>query len=131
MRPNPTLKATGKECAGGLVTTVKAGNRPVKAIASTLTAAENRVLALVMLAKTNKEIARDLGISPATVKRHLENVLRKLALRNRVEAAIYGLVVKGCPRASTHNCLLKSWEKRRNEPDAMWAIRPIDVGGPA
>ncbi|PYJ69540.1 MAG: hypothetical protein DME76_08625 [Verrucomicrobia bacterium] len=76
-----------------------------------LTPAEKRVLSLVSFGKTNKEIAVSLRISPATVKRHLENVLRKAHLRNRVEAALYGLVVKGCPRASTRNCSLKSWEK--------------------
>ncbi|MGH7816686.1 MAG: response regulator transcription factor [Candidatus Binatia bacterium] len=121
MRPNPTLKATGKECAGGLVTAVKVGNGPVKAIASTLTAAEKRVLALVSLAKTNKEIARDLGISPATVKRHLENILRKLALRNRVEAAIYGLTIKGCPVQSGNGCLLKMWRDGRSSESEEWA----------
>ena len=78
-----------------------------------LTRAEKRVLSLVSLAKTNKEIACALHISPATVKRHLENVLRKAHLKNRVEAAIYGLVVKGCPRASHRICSLKSWQKKR------------------
>ena len=87
-----------------------------------LTAAEKKVLDLVSLARTNKEIAAILGISPSTVKRHLENLLRTLQLRNRVEAAIYGLVVKGCPRASAHTCVLKSWETRRNEADATWAV---------
>ncbi len=58
---------------------------------------EDRVLMLVTRAKTNKEIARDLVISDATVKRHMENLLRKLKLRNRIEAAIYGLMVKGLP----------------------------------
>jgi DNA-binding CsgD family transcriptional regulator len=87
-----------------------------------LTPAEKRVLALVSLAKTNKEIAVVLGISLSTVKRHLENVLRKAHLKNRVEAAIYGLVVKGCPRASRRICLLKSWQKKRNERDPIWAI---------
>ena len=65
-------------------------------LTSKLTATEKRVLALVSSAKTNKEIASALGISPATVKRHLENVLRKLELKNRVEAAIYGLIASGC-----------------------------------
>ena len=79
-----------------------------------LTAAEKRVLALVSLAKTNKEIAAALGISPATVKRHLENVLRKAHLKNRVEAAIYGLTVIGCAGSSTHNCLLRKWQEIRD-----------------
>jgi DNA-binding CsgD family transcriptional regulator len=74
-----------------------------------LTAAEKRVLALVSMAKTNKEIARSLGISPSTVKRHLENVLKKLRFKNRVEAAIYGLSVNGCPQEIASHCPLKAW----------------------
>lgn len=77
-----------------------------------LTASEKRVLNLVAQAKTNKEIAADLGISPATVKRHLENILRKLGLRNRVEAAIYGVMGSDCPRSPAGECLLDSWRKR-------------------
>lgn len=50
---------------------------------------EARVLSLLALALTNKEIASRLGISPATVKRHVENILHKLDLRNRTEAAVY------------------------------------------
>jgi DNA-binding NarL/FixJ family response regulator len=87
-----------------------------------LTPAEKKVLSLVSLGRTNKEIASNLGLSPSTVKRHLENILRKAHLKNRVEAAIYGLVVKGCPRASARVCLLKSWQKTRGQRDAMWAI---------
>ena len=79
---------------------------------SKLTAAESRVLALVSLGRTNKEIAAAFGISSATVKRHLENVLRKARLKNRVEAAIYGMVMRGCPRASTRNCPLRSWQEK-------------------
>lgn len=81
-----------------------------------LTPAEKKVLDLVSLARTNKEIAAILGISPSTVKRHLENLLRKLQLRNRVEAAIYGLVAKGCPSASARTCLLRSWRQKEMKP---------------
>ena len=73
-----------------------------------LTTAQQRVLDLLSLAKTNKEIAVTLDISPATVKRHVENILRKASLKNRVEAAIYGLALKGCPYTSRRNCLLKT-----------------------
>ena len=59
-----------------------------------LSAREKRVLGGVAEAKTNKEIACELHISPATVKRHLENILRKLQLRNRVEAAVYAVRAK-------------------------------------
>ncbi len=87
-----------------------------------LTRAEKRVLALVSAAKTNKEIAVALGISPATVKRHLENVLRKLALKNRVEAAIYGLFAEGCPSGSSSACPLALWRKAKHDAETKWAI---------
>ncbi len=72
----------------------KNGRGHAKTKPTILTDAENRVLTLVISAKTNKEIAQCLGISPATVKRHIENLLRKLKLRNRVEAAVYGATGK-------------------------------------
>jgi DNA-binding CsgD family transcriptional regulator len=74
-----------------------------------LSAAEQRVFGLVSEAKTNKEIAAALHISPATVKRHLEDILRKLQLRNRVEAAIYGLMMNACPSGVDFQCPLALW----------------------
>ena len=56
-----------------------------------ITAQERKVLGLIAEALTNKEMAVALGISPATVKRHLENILRKLELKNRVDAAIFAV----------------------------------------
>ncbi len=83
------------------------------AVVARLTAAENRVLAHVSLAKTNKEIASTLGISPATVKRHLEKILTKLKLRNRVEAAVYGVLLNGCPLESRSSCGLRAARDNR------------------
>jgi len=80
-------------------------------LAPKVTAAEQRVLSLVSRAKTNKEIAAVLGISPATVKRHLEKILSKLGLRNRVEVAIYGLAANSCPHHSTSGCALRKFER--------------------
>ena len=89
-----------------------------------LTAAEKKVLDLVSLARTNKEIAVILGISPSTVKRHVENVLRKLHLKNRVEAAIYGLTVDGdgCVARGIGNCPLAIWRKERDADAQKWAM---------
>ncbi len=75
-----------------------------------ITAAEQRVLALVARARTNKEIALDLSISPATVKRHMEKILRKFGLRNRVEAAIRGLMLQGCPHGSSSGCVFRTMQ---------------------
>jgi DNA-binding CsgD family transcriptional regulator len=81
--------------------------------AAALTAAEKRVLALVSRSMTNREIASSLGISPATVKRHLENILRKLRVRNRVEAAIYGLSMAECHVSCHTDCPLAAWRRSR------------------
>lgn len=50
---------------------------------------EQEVLEHLTKGQTNKEIASSLGISENTVKNHLKNILEKLHLKNRVEAAAY------------------------------------------
>jgi LuxR family maltose regulon positive regulatory protein len=47
---------------------------------------EQDVLELLAERLTNKEIAVQLGISPATVKRHLTNLFQKLGVQRRREA---------------------------------------------
>jgi two-component system, NarL family, response regulator DevR len=54
---------------------------------SKLSAQEQRVLALVAQGKTNREIAADMGLSERTVKNYFSNVLHKLALSRRTQAA--------------------------------------------
>ena len=51
-----------------------------------LTRREQEVVVLVAEGKTNAEIARQLWISPGTVRRHLENVFAKLGVHTRTAA---------------------------------------------
>jgi len=56
-----------------------------------LTEREKKVLELVALGKTNPEIGAELYLSENTIKKHIHNILTKLQLKNRVEAAVYAM----------------------------------------
>ncbi len=65
--------------------------RPTGVGAPRLTEREREVLRLVARGKPNKEIARTLVISENTVKNHVRNILDKLQLHSRMEAAMFAL----------------------------------------
>lgn len=56
---------------------------------SQLTEQERRVLALVADGKTNREIAQGLHLGEGTVRNYVSNILSKLGVSNRAEAAAY------------------------------------------
>ena len=56
---------------------------------SILTAREGEVLRLVALGLSNSAIGQRLGVTTYTVKFHVGNILRKLRLQSRAEAAAY------------------------------------------
>ena len=59
---------------------------PSSTIAAALSPRERSVLELIGHGQSNKEIARDLGIAPETVKSHVKNIFAKLAVERRVQA---------------------------------------------
>ena len=59
-----------------------------------LTAREREILTWVVRGKTNPEIAQLLWITPATVRKHLENVYDKLSVHTRTAAAMRFLGVR-------------------------------------
>jgi transcriptional regulator EpsA len=65
---------------GNLVFTGKASKK--------ITWRESEILQWVHMGKTNWEIATILDISPLTVKNHVQNILRKLDVQNRGQAAV-------------------------------------------
>lgn len=71
-------------------------------VSSALTPRELEVLALVGTGRANKEIAAELSISERTARTHVSNILRKLGLRDRVQAVVLayqaGLVRPDSPR---------------------------------
>jgi len=52
---------------------------------------EREVLALLARGASNKEMARELQLAESTVKIHVQNILRKLNLSSRVQAAVYAV----------------------------------------
>jgi DNA-binding NarL/FixJ family response regulator len=61
--------------------------------AARLTAREREIVRCVARGLRNAEVAKELAITEATVKTHLNNVFQKLGLRDRTELVRYALRV--------------------------------------
>lgn len=61
------------------------------ALPAHLSPQEEKVFALLRQGQRNKQIADHLAISPYTVGKHVQNILRKLGVVNRTQAAAYPL----------------------------------------
>jgi DNA-binding NarL/FixJ family response regulator len=88
--PEPT-KTNGGE--GGQQAFQREADRgsDCNAPARNLTGRQRQVLACLKNARSNKEIARELDMSEATVKVHVRQVMRKLGATNRTHAAVIGM----------------------------------------
>jgi DNA-binding NarL/FixJ family response regulator len=68
-----------------------AGAGKPESLRAELSERELEVLKLIAIGKDNAEIARELFISPKTVKNHISNILMKLQIENRIQAAVYAV----------------------------------------
>jgi two-component system, NarL family, nitrate/nitrite response regulator NarL len=73
---------------------------PREPAAERLTARELEIVELIDQGLTNQEIAKQLYIELATVKNHVHNILEKLHLRRRTEAAAWVRAQRGAPSAA-------------------------------
>lgn len=64
---------------------------PQEQLFQTLTAREREILGYLAQGVSNKAIAEALTVAPSTVKVHVQNILRKLQLNSRVQAAVYAI----------------------------------------
>ena len=62
-----------------------------ESIGTELSDRELEVLKLIASGKDNGQIAAELVISPKTVKNHISNILMKLQIQNRIQAAVYAV----------------------------------------
>ncbi len=67
------------------------GQNKLQQSVSRLTEREREILLHVRNGESNKIIARKLNIAEATVKVHVKNLLKKLGLKTRVEAAVWAV----------------------------------------
>ena len=65
------------------------GTTPVDSIKRKPTEMELKIIELVVVGLSNKEIAKKLSISEKTVKAHLTNIFMKLGLRNRYQLIVW------------------------------------------
>ncbi|MDO8671615.1 MAG: response regulator transcription factor [Dehalococcoidia bacterium] len=80
------------------------GAAPAQPVLSQLTGREKEVLRFVALGASNGDISARLRLSESTVTNHMHNILKKLHLQSRVQAALYaidqGILRRG---TETHN----------------------------
>jgi two-component system nitrate/nitrite response regulator NarL len=89
------------QMTGKLVAGLRSGPRdaaPAAADKEKLTAREREILLCLARGASNKEIARELELAESTVKIHVQNILRKLNLTSRVQAAVYAVEAGLTPR---------------------------------
>jgi NarL family two-component system response regulator LiaR len=96
VQPQELARAVRAAVAGEALIDPAVAARMVAALANgseeradQLTAREREVLALIGRGYANKRIAAELGIAEKTVKTHVSNVLAKLGVADRTQAALY------------------------------------------
>jgi len=73
------------------ISAATASPEAAEAIRAELSDREIEVLKLIANGKDNAMIAAELHISPKTVKNHISNILMKLQIDNRIQAAVYAV----------------------------------------
>lgn len=80
------------EMTGKLVAGLKRAAAPLpEKDKDRLSAREREILAALARGASNKELAREFELAESTVKIHVQNILRKLNLSSRVQAAVYAV----------------------------------------
>ena len=82
----PARSSELRRMAGAMSNKTALSNAEVR-----LTPRESQVLRLIAMGLSNQEIADSLEISVETVKEHVQNMLRKMSLNDRTQAAVWAI----------------------------------------
>lgn len=85
-----------------------------------LTSRQREVLDCLRLGRSNKQIARDLDMQEATVKVHIRQIMRRLGVRNRTQAALEAARLFDAARAEP-----QTPAEAEQEPSAAVGARPL------
>lgn len=94
--------ALTRQTTGRLLGLVSRPNRRPSDELSRMTDREVELLCLLAEGRSNKDIALALSLSENTVKYHIKNILQKLAVHNRTEAAAHAIRT-GLVKSNNHN----------------------------
>lgn len=83
-----TLTRRQHEQLGTLLSKLQQDGQLKPAPSYDLTSKEREILDRVADGKSNKEIARDLGVAPETIKSHMKSIFQKLDVSSRTQAAM-------------------------------------------
>jgi len=97
MRADKGETVVAPQMTAKLVTLLDSKKGKATSLINQLTARERQILAYLAKGESNKAIAKELGISHDTVKLHVRNILSKLNLTSRVEAAVFAVEQRLAP----------------------------------
>ena len=96
-------------------------------VGAELSGREDQIARLYVDGLSYKEIARDLEISPATVRTHLNTIYRKLEVSSRIEL-LHRLGGNGT--VETPPARVKKPSKAKSHSPRRWTISPISAKSP-
>ena len=91
MRADKCETVVAPQMTAKLVTLLDSKKGKATSLINQLTTREREILSYLAKGESNKAIAKELGISQDTVKLHVRNILAKLNLTSRVEAAVFAV----------------------------------------
>ncbi|MBV9826442.1 MAG: winged helix-turn-helix transcriptional regulator [Alphaproteobacteria bacterium] len=86
-----------------------------------MTKRERLILSYLIRGASNKHIAKELGISDSTVKVHVKNILRKIRVENRTQAAWWALGNEREGNVESRSSLVRfrRYPKQKSRPGAL------------